>query len=112
MSSTAQPSVFRLVWRLLTPRQRRSAMVLLGMLLVGMGLELVGIGLVVPAIVLLVETDLVQRYPGMGGLLERLGNPGREELDSGHSDRARAAPPRRRLVETSPALARTRIART
>lgn len=68
------------LWFPLTPVQRRSAVVLLGLMLVGMVLETLGIGLVVPALALMLQGDVVARHPMLAPWLIRIGNPDREQL--------------------------------
>ena len=63
------------LWHLLTPSERRSAIMLLGLMLVGMALETLGVGLVIPAIALLTQPDYAERLPMLQSLLPRLGNP-------------------------------------
>jgi hypothetical protein len=54
MSSIAQKLL-----SILTPSERRQAIVLLGLMLVGMVLETLGVGLVIPALALLTQPDTV-----------------------------------------------------
>jgi ABC-type multidrug transport system fused ATPase/permease subunit len=78
--STTPPSTAQKLWHLLTPSQRRAAIVLLGLMLIGMVLETLGIGLVVPALALMRQSDLGARYPSLAPWLIRLGNPSHEQL--------------------------------
>ena len=71
------------VWMLLTSSQRKSALVLLGLMSVGMVLETLGIGLVIPVIALLVQDDLAASYPKVQPVLEMLGNPTQVQLVTG-----------------------------
>lgn len=68
------------LWHLLTPDQRHSAIVLLGLMLVGMVLETLGIGLVIPALALMTQGDLAVKYPVLMPWLNSLGNPSHERL--------------------------------
>src|SRR5688572_26676983 len=77
--SREKMSIFAKIRELLSPAQRRSAVVLFGFMLVGMALETLGIGLIIPVITLLTEADLT-RYPVALGVIERLGNPDRRSL--------------------------------
>jgi ABC-type multidrug transport system fused ATPase/permease subunit len=70
----------RKLWALLTPAERRSAIVVCGLMLVGMVLETLGVGLVIPVLALLTQTDLAARYGFAGPLLRALGNPSHETL--------------------------------
>lgn len=71
---------FQKLWNLLTPKQRRSAFMLLALMFVGMLLETVGIGLVIPAMALMTQTDLAAKYPAAAPVLGMLGNPGHKQL--------------------------------
>ena len=68
------------MWILLLPAERRKAIVLLGMMIIGMVLEMVGVGLVIPALVLLTQSDIVGHYPAFRSTLEALGNPSQQTL--------------------------------
>ncbi len=68
------------LWHLLTPDQRRAAIVLLGLMLIGMVLETFGIGLVIPALALMTQSDLAAKYPVLVPWLNTLGNPSHERL--------------------------------
>ena len=65
---------------LLTPSERRSAIALLALMVVGILLETLGIGLVIPAIALLTQHDIGTSYPALRPILAALGNPGRNML--------------------------------
>jgi ABC-type multidrug transport system fused ATPase/permease subunit len=66
--------------RLLTPAERRGALVLLGLMLVGMALETLCTFLVIPAVALMMQQDLAASYPQFQRLLAALGNPTQAEL--------------------------------
>ena len=68
------------VWYVLTPEQRCAAVLLLGLLLIGMVLETLGVGLVLPALAVMTEGDLGSKYPMVQPVLTRLGAPSREQL--------------------------------
>jgi ABC-type multidrug transport system fused ATPase/permease subunit len=70
----------RKVWQLMTPSERRGALGLLGLMIVGMLLETLGIGLVVPALALLTEPEYSRRFPALQGMLAYFGNPSRSQL--------------------------------
>ncbi|MDT8375573.1 MAG: ABC transporter ATP-binding protein [Mariprofundaceae bacterium] len=70
----------RKIWYLLTRDQRRAAVVLLGLMLVGMLLEMLGIGLIIPALTIITQEDPAANYPALAPWLNRLGNPGHEQL--------------------------------
>ena len=68
------------IWALLTPKEQHSALMLLGLMLIGMLLETLSIGLIIPALTLLSEHDLVHNYPKIQSLLQSLGNPSQKVL--------------------------------
>jgi ABC-type multidrug transport system fused ATPase/permease subunit len=65
---------------LLTPTERRGALVLLCLMVIGMTLETLCTGLVIPAIALLMQQDLAHTYPRFQPLLSVLGNPTQADL--------------------------------
>lgn len=80
MALTTKLSTVRKIWSLLTPAQRRSAVKLLGLMLVGMLLETLGVSLVIPAIALLTQSDFAYKYPALQSILQALGNPSQQNL--------------------------------
>lgn len=68
------------VWYLLIAKQRMSAIVLFCLMLVGMMLETLGIGLVIPALALITQNNLAEKYPVLLPWLEILGEPSHEWL--------------------------------
>lgn len=68
------------LWHLLTPDQRRAAIILLCLMLIGMVLETLGVGLVIPALALMTQSDLAAKHPILEPWLARLGNPSHERL--------------------------------
>ena len=73
-------STFSKTRLLLSRAERRSALLLLALMLVGMTLETLCTGLVIPAIALMMQQDLATTYPQFQPLLAALGNPSRSEL--------------------------------
>ena len=67
--------VLRKIRFLLTPSERRGAVVLLGLMVVGMTLEVLCTGMVIPAIALIMQQDLAKSYPQFQSLLAAIGNP-------------------------------------
>lgn len=65
---------------MLTSQQRRAAIALLVMMLLGMALEMIGVGVVVPALALIARADIATQYPFLAPLVRRLGNPGQEQV--------------------------------
>ena len=80
MASTTKLSTARKIWGLLTSAERRSAVVLLGLMFIGMVLETLGVGLVIPAIALLTQSDFARDYPALQPALQALGNPSQQTL--------------------------------
>jgi ABC-type multidrug transport system fused ATPase/permease subunit len=68
------------VWRLLMPIERRRALGLLSLMILGMFLETLGIGLVVPFIALLASDDALTKWSWMIEVNATLGNPGKATL--------------------------------
>lgn len=75
LTSTDKLSTDRKILGLLTSDERRSALVLLCLMFIGMLLETLGIGLVIPAIALLTQPDYVERFPALQPFLAALGSP-------------------------------------
>jgi ATP-binding cassette, subfamily B, bacterial PglK len=70
----------RKIWDLMLREQRRSAVILLGLMLVGMVLETLGVGLIVPAFALMTQGDVPARYPAAAPVLRLLGQPSQSTL--------------------------------
>lgn len=68
------------LYRLLTKRQQRNAVILAFLMLVGMLFETLGIGLVIPALALMTQPDLGQPGSRFASYLAFVGNPPREKL--------------------------------
>lgn len=68
------------IYALLTPIERRGAWLLFALMIVGMLLETLSIGLIIPAITLMMQGDLVSRYPQIASILALLGNPSQIQL--------------------------------
>jgi ATP-binding cassette, subfamily B, bacterial PglK len=73
-------SVLKKIWMLLRLPERRSAVVLLMMMVIGASLETLGIGLVVPAIALLTQPGYAASVPVLRPVFEALGNPDQPTL--------------------------------
>ena len=80
MPATTNPSTAQKIWDLLTLSERRSAVVLLGLMIIGMLLETLGVGLVIPVLALLTQQDLANNYPALQPTLRALGNPSQQTL--------------------------------
>jgi hypothetical protein len=83
MVSTTKLSTAHKIWGLLTSSERRSAVMLLGLMFIGMLLETLGVGLVIPAIVLLTQADIAHDYPVFQPALQALGYPSQHSLAVG-----------------------------
>lgn len=70
----------RKIYAILTPAERKAALVLLVLMTVGAGLETLGLGLVVPAIAVLMQRDLGAQYPALQPVLNALGDPSQPRL--------------------------------
>ncbi|MBI4995425.1 MAG: ABC transporter ATP-binding protein [Rhodocyclales bacterium] len=68
------------VFHILEADQKRSALVLLVLMLVGMLLETLGVGLVVPAIALMIQDDFATGHPLFLTVVGHLGNPSQRTL--------------------------------
>jgi ABC-type multidrug transport system fused ATPase/permease subunit len=79
-SRVIPPNTATKLWVLLTPEQQRAAIVLLGLMLIGMVLETLGVGLVIPALALMTQGDVAAKYPALAPWLNSLGNPSQERL--------------------------------
>jgi ABC-type multidrug transport system fused ATPase/permease subunit len=67
-------------WEILNHQQRRSAVLLFGLSLIGMVLETLGVGLVIPALALMTQRDIAVRYPSLSPVLAWLGHPSQGRL--------------------------------
>ncbi len=72
--------IYQKLWYLLPLIQRPVAIVMLGLMFVGMVMEMLGIGLIIPVLVLMTENDLASKYPILVPWLNMLGDPSRERL--------------------------------
>lgn len=73
-------TTFAKIRALLTPPERRGAMALLALMIVGMVLETLGIGLIIPAITIMMQDDLASKYQIIEAILGFFGNPSQSEL--------------------------------
>ena len=60
--------------------QRRSAIFLIGLMLIGMMLETLGVGLILPVLSLMINGNLTSDYPFLAPWISYLGNPSQEKL--------------------------------
>lgn len=80
MSKQVEISIVKKIWHLLTPKERRGTVVLLMLICIGVFLETLGVGLVIPAIALLTQADLGEKYSALARFFEMLGNPDQKTL--------------------------------
>jgi ABC-type multidrug transport system fused ATPase/permease subunit len=71
---------FKEFWLILPLSNRRSAVVLVLLMLVGMVLETLGVGLIVPLITILTQEDLHLQSPALSSIINAIGNPDHETL--------------------------------
>jgi ABC-type multidrug transport system fused ATPase/permease subunit len=67
-------STAKKIWYLLTPRQRRTAVVMVGQMLLGVVLETLSVGLVIPAFAAMAPGGLAADFPGVAAELHGLAN--------------------------------------
>lgn len=80
MHTIRQIGLFHKLWFSTVPEQRSGAAKLMLLMLVGMLLETLGVGLVVPALALMTQSDIVDKYPVLARWSVKLGNPSQEQL--------------------------------
>ena len=68
------------VYSLLNKPEKINISILLFLMLVAMGLETIGVGIVIPVITLLMQGDIVEKYPIIQPLYESLGSPDNNQL--------------------------------
>lgn len=78
--AVSSPSTSRKIWELLGDSEHGSAIMLLGLMFIGMLLETLGVGLVIPALALLTQPDLASDHPALQPMLQSLGNPSQHAL--------------------------------
>jgi ABC-type multidrug transport system fused ATPase/permease subunit len=65
---------------IITPSERKGAVVLLCLMIMGTMLEMLGVGMLFPIMILMGQNDLASRYPRIQPLLNGLGNPTQNQL--------------------------------
>ena len=71
---------FKMLFALLTPKERKQVPLLLFLIFLGMLLETLGIGLVIPAIALMTQTNILDTYPMFWPLLNFIGGSSQIEF--------------------------------
>ena len=73
-------STYKMLFKLLTPKERKQIPIILLVIFIGMLFETVGIGLVIPAIALMTQTNLPDMHPAFRSIFIALGSPTQVEL--------------------------------
>lgn len=73
-------TIYSKIYHLLTLSERKGALVLLILMMVGMLLETLGIGLIIPVITLMMQADLASSYPAIIPVLDYFGRPSQTVL--------------------------------
>ncbi len=68
---------------MLVAEQRRAAIAVAALMIVGMVLETLGVGLILPVLALMTQNDFAVKYPVLAPWLQRLGNPTGTQLVTG-----------------------------
>lgn len=71
---------FAAAWQLLPNKFHNHTYVILALTLIGTVLETAGIGLVIPAIALMADPNIADKYPAVTPILEALGHPSHAQL--------------------------------
>jgi ABC-type multidrug transport system fused ATPase/permease subunit len=71
---------FAAVWQLIPKKFHNHSYVILAFTLIGTVLETAGISLVIPAIALMADPNVVNKYPSLLSIFEALGNPSHSQL--------------------------------
>ncbi len=79
-SGKPDPTILGAAWHIIPKKFRKQTFAILALTLVGTILETAGIGLVIPAIALMADPNIAEKYPVFAPLLEGLGNPSHAEL--------------------------------
>lgn len=70
----------RTLWKILLPNQRRAAVLMFVLMLIGMALETLGVGLVIPVLALMTRGDIFSSQPAVAELFEMFGQPTQVQL--------------------------------
>lgn len=68
------------VWYLLSQSERKSAIVMLGLMLLSTAFEVLGIGLVIPVVSLLMQEGYMTKFPVVQPIIGIMGNPSHQNL--------------------------------
>lgn len=68
------------LWDILTLHERRDAIVLFSLMLIGMIVEMLGIGIIIPALAILTQHNVATSYPMFAVVLQEFGNPTHQQL--------------------------------
>lgn len=75
-----KPVIINKIWQLLTSAEKKSAAVLLFLMLIGMLLEMLGVGLVIPTLAILTQKNFMSNYPILQPVIKAIGNPNQQQL--------------------------------
>jgi len=78
--SKPQIKTFAAAWQLLPTKFHNHTYVILALTFIGTVLETAGIGLVIPAIALMADPNIADKYPALASIFEALGNPSHTQL--------------------------------
>jgi len=73
-------AIFRKLFDLLNAHQRKEAIMLFVIMLIGMLFETLGVGIVIPALALMTQPNIGETFPMIKPVLDYMGNPGQVEL--------------------------------
>ncbi|MBF0105232.1 MAG: ABC transporter ATP-binding protein [Deltaproteobacteria bacterium] len=68
-------ALMKKIWALLSAKERKSAVLLLGFTFIGMILETLSIGLIIPAVMFLMQDTTANKHPAFKFVVEVLGHP-------------------------------------
>jgi ATP-binding cassette, subfamily B, bacterial PglK len=71
---------YKKLYALLNTKQKKKALALLGLMLIGMMLEMLGIGLIIPVLILITDIDMIDKYVALTPILVKIGNPSHSEI--------------------------------
>ena len=75
-----ETTILKKIWSMLLADECQSAIMLMVLILIGMILEAMGIGLIVPALALITQNDLADKYPALMSWSNSMGNPSHGQL--------------------------------
>ena len=76
-------SLISKIYYLITPSEQKKALMLLGLMVLGMLLETLSIGLVIPAVTVMLQSDTAYQNSVISSILNLMGNPNQNQLIKG-----------------------------